>query len=98
MARFLLVRRRVLGALTNPVTRLAPDDKVGRVGEVVDVLKLLGEFPSHVQNFVVICGPLGHINLGRVGQVQSEGDPVIMNTRVKDNNSVLFAFTESVNS
>jgi hypothetical protein len=98
MTRLSFMFRRLPRPLPNPVAHLALDDKIGRVGVVVQALQALGELPGLVQDLVVVGRPPRHVHLDRVAQVHAECYPVVVDPRVQDDDAVGFAFAEAVNA
>lgn len=93
-----LVRGRILGPLPDPVADLALDDKVGRVGEVVHVLQPLGQLARLAEHAVVLGPPPRLVHLDRVAQVKAEGDPVVVDPRVQDDDARVLALAEAVDA
>ena len=94
MPRLSLVLRRLPCPLPNPVADLALDDKVRRVGVVVQALQPLGELEGLCEHFVVICRPPRHVHLDGV----AKSYPVVVDARVQDDDAVGLVLPEAVDA
>lgn len=77
---------------------IAPQYKVGRVGEVMLVFELFGKLLRHVQNLIVHRVPLHFVKVHGQTEVHGESDAVVVDARVEEEAAGGFALAVSVDT
>ena len=89
-------------ATANPITpwHITSQDQTICISIVMSLVQLLDKFFALLENFIVIGRPDGSIKLGGEGGgtvrrvTVTEGDPVIVNSRVQENAAIALFFSK----